>query len=952
MSQLTTIVAEVQRGNVELARTLLVAYLKEQASDVQAWYLLSYLAPTSEYQIRALINVLQRDPAHAPAIKRLDLLRRRLLAKQNGEKSANGLEELILSDEQSTRPVSAAAITSPSLEPQTERPLPQDREPAFIHACSPHQTTEARLPYTVDWTLEDTGAEDHVLPPPDLVEIFFEDVKRLPIISNKSQQFWIGAQLQAPARLQTLPYPRTTAELAQTLVHTHANLMDMSARLEIHPPRIEAWIGELRLVRKDIYRLKRSRPRRFLRQLRDLDGGRLTKDLQEEVYNFVELLCLIPGSALRQLGTAVEDKASFSSTEIITALVDPGLEDEQTLAAHARQLRNDAIKTLSLGFLRYGLRIAKGHVGQNVDFLDLAQEAYLGLLRAAEKYNYREHRQFSHYGTNWIWQHVTRAIADQARTVRIPVHAIEKIRALEKAESIYATGHRALSRDLPILVALDLLTSEEADQLMQPDSKKRSRAELEKKYRRAARRVEKWHLLSHHPYSLDGPAPPLDEESQFQGEWVETLADRLVDQESARFEHDIDMAALRRPLLDLLERTENSTRNLEIMLHRYGFADGEEHTLQEIGTKVGLTRERVRQIEASTLKKLENKLRREDLENVVRASWVDSWLVNTIGLRTGLHYNAHEATISDSEDGAWLDRLLNELPRGEYGQWRTGATREEQLRQALLSLGTVAHYHDVYESLEEEASNLAPPVVYQVMLYGEDVFVPLGEGYFSLVPWEIKRAKEREPILPFAPQPLPDPPGHENAFFEAVLVAHEKLTRSTLTAGQLIEEMLAWCRVDEDVPRWRKQSYLAAFYAVGLIPYASFYNPRDTVLESRLPPLSVRDLRQYCLQTVTKRVTEMPLFWWLLDAYAPARAVELGQLLSDFHSEGIDDSRHRLYLLAGLGAVRRLTYGRYELTPLGKEIAARLGSHAGAFEQGQADPTQDEVDGFTAIYFN
>jgi RNA polymerase primary sigma factor len=200
-----------------------------------------------------------------------------------------------------------------------------------------------------------------------------------------------------------------------------------------------------------------------------------------------------------------------------------------------------------------------------VQFLDLIQEGNIGLIRAANKFNYHLGHKFSTYATWWIRQAVTRAIADQSRTIRIPVHMGDQINKLLRASHrlTQELGREPTSEELA--AAMDLPTRKAEDML------------------RVARR----------PLSLE---TPTDDEGESE------LGDFIEDQDSVAPEESVTSGLLRDLLRGILQ--DLPPREVQILQMRYGLIDGETFTLEQVGKKLGVTRERVRQIEAQALSRL------------------------------------------------------------------------------------------------------------------------------------------------------------------------------------------------------------------------------------------------------------------------------------------------------------------------------------------------------------
>ena len=340
----------------------------------------------------------------------------------------------------------------------------------------------------------------------------------------------------------------------------------------------DAEMGSSKSKKKRTVRTSRSRSR-----VRGIDASTvmLTGDPVRMYLKEIGKVDLLTAS--EEVDLAMKIEAGLEATEKLEAAEAGELELTRAEMSRLTRIENvglEAKQALISANLRLVVSIAKRYVGRGMLFLDLIQEGNLGLIRAVEKFDYQKGFKFSTYATWWIRQAITRAIADQARTIRIPVHMVETINKLVRVQR----------------------------QLLQDLGRDPTPEEIGAEMDMSADRVREIQKISQEPVSLETPIGE-EEDSQL-GDFIED-SQAIVPPDAASF------SMLQEQLTQVLDSL--ADRERKVIELRFGLVDGHPRTLEEVGREFGVTRERIRQIESKTLAKLRHPSRSSKLKDYIES---------------------------------------------------------------------------------------------------------------------------------------------------------------------------------------------------------------------------------------------------------------------------------------------------------------------------------------------
>jgi len=456
--------------------------------------------------------------------------------------------------------------------------------------------------------------------PDDSVRMYLKEIGRVQLLDS-DREIWLATQMLAEDRVVqlraqnaknkgSLTHTEMLLSLFDDLLVNWEHLTEGVKRHKQAPLDLCQLIHEAQALRVDW----NSDVRSYLRPW--LDNGLWGRDknwekVAQQAFEIFVVLYLFPVSVQSKLyehinrqQTKKKDEKLFPTRRTFQSWLPDDAAIEAEFAAML-QRADEANKALIRANLRLVVSVAKRYIGRGINFLDLIQEGNIGLLRAVEKFDPTKGFKFSTYATWWIRQAITSAIADQARTIRIPVHMVETINRLMRIQ-------RRLQQELgrepnsdEVALELDLLLPEETAAIRQAKaSGERLDPNLERQLRRAAAKVRRIIRIAQEPMSLETPVGA--EESSLLGDFIE---DETVPAPAEAASRQLLKEQVQNALSILTDRER------EVLEMRFGLKDGQDHTLEEVGQHFRVTRERIRQIEAKALRKLRHPTRSRALRD-------------------------------------------------------------------------------------------------------------------------------------------------------------------------------------------------------------------------------------------------------------------------------------------------------------------------------------------------
>jgi RNA polymerase primary sigma factor len=474
-----------------------------------------------------------------------------------------------------------------------------------------------------DQLLGEGARLDNITLSDDPVRMYLKEIGQVPLLDT-NRETWLSAQMVVDRLLQSIidtlcekagaeateymPSPFQIVQAAYKFMRkSWEDVVTSVAVFRVQPPDLKAIIDEVQFVNENWDVSGQSYVREYLRQ-RDWGRDEKWTDLARRVFDVFHALYLIPFAEQIQIRRYYTTNGGCPPDDLFAQWLQDdtdALEDLQEKFAQIENRADIAAEALTRANLRLVVSVAKRYMGRGINFLDLIQEGNIGLLRAVAKFDHTKGYKFSTYATWWIRQAISRAIADQARTIRIPVHMVETINRLMRVQRQLTQELGAEPGAEQIALEMDFLTPDETEaiKLIRRDGARMDPG-LARKLRRAAQKVRKIMRLSQEPMSLEMPIG--QEDNSLLGDFIED--DKVLG--------PVD-AASRQLLKEQIRSALGvlSEREREVLEMRFGLTDGQDHTLEEVGKHFGVTRERIRQIEAKALRKLRHPTRSRQLRD-------------------------------------------------------------------------------------------------------------------------------------------------------------------------------------------------------------------------------------------------------------------------------------------------------------------------------------------------